>query len=386
MKKIKIIGTAFPYRGGLASYNERLAEEFIKEGFDVSIETFSLQYPSLLFPGKTQYSGEKPPEKIKIARTINSVNPLNWFKAGRKIKNEKPDIVLVNYWLPFMAPCLGTIARITKKNKHSKIICLAHNIIQHEKHPGTNLLTGYFLRSTDGIIVQSKKVLNDVFHFTNKLPVKLCPHPLFDNFGENLAREDALKYLNLETKNRIVLFFGFIREYKGLDLLIKAFADERVASVDIKLLVAGEFYTDSKPYLKLIEKLNLGNKIILHTNFIENSNVNKYFSCADIVAQPYKTATQSGVTQIGYHFNKPMLVTNVTGLPEIITHNVAGYVTEPDAKSIADALYDFFTNDNKDAFEKNIIHEKKKFLWSNMTAAIVEVYNQTLETELNKTQ
>ncbi len=386
MKKIKIIGTAFPYRGGLASYNERLAEEFIKEGFDVSIETFSLQYPSLLFPGKTQYSGEKPPENIKIARTINSVNPLNWFKAGRKIKNEKPDIVLVNYWLPFMAPCFGTIARITKKNKHSKIICLAHNMIPHEKHPGANLLTGYFLRSTNGIIVQSKKVLNDVFHFTNKLPVKLCPHPLFDNFGENLAREDALKYLNLETKNRIVLFFGFIREYKGLDLLIKAFADERLASLDIKLLVAGEFYTDSKPYLKLIEKLNLGNKIILHTNFIENSNVNKYFSCADIIAQPYKTATQSGVTQIGYHFNKPMLVTNVGGLPEIITHNVAGYVTEPDAKSIADALYDFFTNDKKDAFEKNIIHEKKKFLWSNMTAAIVEVYNQTLETELNKTQ
>lgn len=378
MKKVKIIGTAFPYRGGLASYNERLAEELIREGFDVSIETFTLQYPSLLFPGKSQYSGEKPPEKLKIVRTINSLNPLNWIKTGRRIRKEKPDLVLINYWLPFMSPCFGTIARLIKKNKHSKIICIAHNIIPHEKRPGDKMLTGYFLGATDAVVAQSKKVFNDIFQFTDKLPVKLCPHPLFDNFGEPVAREEALRFLNLDNNSRFVLFFGFIREYKGLDLLIKAFADERLAKLDVKLLIAGEFYKDSKPYLELIDKLKLNNKVILHTSFIENSNVNKYFSCADIVALPYKNATQSGVTQIGYHFNKPMLVTNVGGLPEIISHNVAGYVTEPDEKSIADALHDFFINGKKEIFEANMPNEKKKFLWSNMTAAISEVYNQTI--------
>ncbi|MDD4109621.1 MAG: glycosyltransferase [Prolixibacteraceae bacterium] len=243
---------------------------------------------------------------------------------------------------------------------------------------GDNMLTGYFLNAVDGIVVQSKKVLNDVSHFTTKLPVKLCPHPLFDNFGEPVGRVEALRSLNLDPQSRIVLFFGFIREYKGLDLLIKAFADERLKKLNVKLLVAGEFYTNSKPYLELIDKLNLKNKIILHTSFIENSNVNRYFSCADIVAQPYKNATQSGVTQIGYHFNKPMLVTNVGGLPEMVPHNVAGYVAEPEAESIADALYDFFSNDKKDIFESNIINEKKKYMWSNMTTAIMEVYNQTL--------
>lgn len=384
MKKVKIIGAAFPYRGGLASYNERLAEEFTKEGFDVSVETFTLQYPSLLFPGKTQFSGEKPPEHLKIERTINSVNPFNWIRTGRRIGKEKPDIVIIKYWLPFMAPCFGTMAKIIKKNKHSKIICIADNIIPHEKHPGDNLLTGYFLRAADGIIAQSKKVFNDVFRFTDQLPVKLCPHPLFDNFGEPVYREEALISLNLDPKSRYVLFFGFIREYKGLDLLIKAFADERLKNLNVKLLVAGEFYTDSKPYLELIDKLNLSSKIILHTSFIENSNVTRYFSCADIVAQPYKHATQSGVTQIGYHFNKPMLVTNVGGLPEIIPNNVAGYVTEPDERSIADALYDFFNNDKKDFFESNVREEKKKYLWSNMTSAVLEIYHQTVNNDNKK--
>jgi glycosyltransferase involved in cell wall biosynthesis len=384
LKTVKIIGAAFPYRGGLASYNERLAEEFIKEGFDVSVETFTLQYPALLFPGKSQYSAGNPPENMKIERTINSVNPLNWIVTGRRISKEKPDIVIIKYWLPFMAPCFGTIAKIIKKNKHSKIICIADNIIPHEKRLGDKILTGYFINATDGIIVQSKKVYNDVFSFTNKLPVKLCPHPLFDNFGEPLNREEAVRLLNIDPKSRFVLFFGFIREYKGLDLLIKAFADERFKNLDVKLLVAGEFYTDRKPYLELIDKLNLGSKIILHTSFIENSNVSKYFSCADIIAQPYKNATQSGVTQIGYHFNKPMLVTNVGGLPEIIPHNVAGYVTEPDERSIADALYDFFNNNKKKSFESNVKKEKKKYLWSNMTSAVKEINNQTIKNDNQK--
>ena len=377
MKKVKIIGTAYPFRGGLAAYNERLADEYIKEGYSVSIETFTIQYPNILFPGKTQYADGAPPKDLNISRTVNSVNPLNWLKVGQRIRKEIPDLVIIKYWLPFMAPCFGTIAGLIRKNKKSQIICIADNIIPHEKRLGDNLLTAYFLRKVDGVVAQSESVYKDVFKFTDKLPVKLCPHPLFDNFGESVDRNRALEQLELDPGYRYILFFGFIRDYKGLDLLIEAFADHRFSKMDVKLIVAGEFYSDSKPYLDLIEKYKLKDKIILKTDFIPNNEVNKYFSCCDIVAQPYKKATQSGVTQIGYHFNKPMLVTNVGGLPEIIPHNVIGYVVEPKVKPIADALFDFFTTDKKSTFEKNIQKEKKKFLWSTMTAAISEVLSKT---------
>lgn len=379
MKTVKIIGTAFPFRGGLAAYNERLAREYLKEGYDVTIETFTLQYPQILFPGKTQYAEGESPQNLKIRRTINSINPISWFKTGERIKREKPDLVIFKYWLPFMAPCFGTIAARIKKNKHSRIVCIADNIIPHERRFADNLLTKYFLKKIDGVVAQSKSVFNDVFKFTDKLPVKLCPHPLFDNFGEAIEREKALKMLELDPQPKYVLFFGFIRDYKGLDLLLKAFADPRIMQLNVKLIVAGEFYTDSEPYMELIDKLHLKEKVILKTNFIADKDVGMYFCASDIVAQPYKNATQSGVTQIGYHFNKPMLVTNVGGLPEIIPHQVVGYVTEPNENDIADSLSDFFSNDKKSTFETNIQEEKKKFLWSAMTNAISEVLDKIEE-------
>lgn len=375
MKTVKIIGPAYPFRGGLATYNERLATEFTREGYSVSIETFTLQYPSILFPGKTQYSPVEAPKGLNIKRTVNSINPLNWLSVGKRIRKEKPDLVIIKYWLPFMAPCFGTIAGQIRKNNHSKIICIADNIIPHEKRKGDKTLTNYFLKKIDGVVAQSKSVFDDVFKFTNKLPVSLCPHPMFDNFGEKLDREKAIEMLKLDSNFRYILFFGFIRDYKGLDLLIKAMSDKRFDALKTKVIVAGEFYSNPEPYHKLIDQLGVKNKIILKTDFIADDEVNKYFCCADIVAQPYKHATQSGVTQIGYHFNKPMLVTNVGGLPEIIPHNVIGYVVEPEEKAISDALIDFFTSDKKSTFETNILTEKKKFLWSAMTASILKIAN-----------
>ncbi len=370
---ITILGPAHPFRGGLAIYNERLAEEFINEGHEVNIETFTLQYPKFLFPGKTQFSESKPPINLNIKRTINSVNPFNWFIVGRRIKKEKPDLVIIKYWLPFMAPCFGSISKIIRKNNHTKVICIADNIIPHEKRIGDNLLTGYFINNIDGIVAQSKSVYDDIFHFTNKLPVRLNPHPLFDNFGESINPNQAKIKLGIDPFSRYILFFGFIRDYKGLDWLLKAFADDRMKDMNIKLIVAGEFYTDAKPYLEMIDSLELNDKVILKTDFIPDDEVNLYFSCADLVAQPYKSATQSGVTQIGYHFEKSMLVTNVGGLPEIIPNNIIGYVVEPEIKAISDALFDFFTTDKKNIFEKNIKEEKKRFLWSTMTGTILEL-------------
>ena len=372
---IKIIGPAYPFRGGLATYNERLATEFLNMGYQVDIETFSLQYPALLFPGKSQFSdGEAPPLNIK--RTVNSISPTNWIKVGNRIKNEKPDVLLVRYWLPFMAPSLGTICRLVRKNKHTKVLCLADNIIPHEKRPGDNMLTRYFMKSIDGMVAMSQSVLDDIDTFNAKLPRQLCPHPLFDNYGEKLEQAEAKKKLKLDTGTSYLLFFGFIRDYKGLDLLLNAFAEERLKQLPVKLIVAGEYYTNPAPYQQLLLDLKLKERVIMHTDFIPNAFVSHYFSAADLVVQPYKTATQSGVTQIGYHFEKAMLVTNVGGLAEIIPDHKVGYVVEPNKEAIADAILDFYLNKRQKEFEKNLVEEKKKFSWQNMVNAFISVYNE----------
>lgn len=376
MKTIKIIGPAYPYRGGIATTNERLAQEFNTMGFHATIETFTVQYPSFLFPGKTQFNLKPAPENLKIQRSINSVNPLNWLTVGRRLKKEKPDLVIIRYWLPFMAPSLGTIAGIIRKNGHTKVICLADNVIPHEHRPGDSMLTNYFVQRIDGLVAMSKSVLADAQSFKKDLEVGFCPHPIFDNYGERIPMNVAKQKLKLDENTRYLLFFGFIRDYKGLDLLLNAFADERLRQFPVKLLVAGEYYSSPEPYLELIKKNRLEQLVELRTDFIADEEVNLYFSAADMVVQPYKSATQSGVTQIGYHFNKPMLVTNVGGLSEIIPDGKIGYVTDPDSQKIADALIDFYSRDRIAEFEANIVEEKKKFSWSNMVQTFVSLYTK----------
>jgi D-inositol-3-phosphate glycosyltransferase len=373
--KIISLGPAYPYRGGLASFNYRLAQQFSAEGHDIEIFTYSLQYPKLLFPGKTQYTDGPSPIDIKITRKLNSINPFNWIANGLKIKKEKPDILLIRFWLPFMGPCFGTIARIAKSNRHTSVICIFDNVIPHEKRPGDNILTKYFTNSIDGAIVMSQTVLNDLKSFREKIPVKLSPHPLFDNYGSPVGRKEALEALNLDAGDSYLLFFGFIRAYKGLDLLIKAFSDRRLRHRKLKLVIAGEFYEDDTPYRDLIKKYNLENEVIFFDHFIKDNEVPLFFSLADLVVQPYKTATQSGVTQIAFYFEKPMLVTDVGGLREIVPAGKCGYVVRPEPELIAEAIIDFFDNDRKDQFTEGVKQEKEKFLWDKMTGAIIEVYN-----------
>lgn len=368
--KIIILGTAYPYRGGLAAFNERLAREYQTQGHEVEIYTFTHQYPDFLFPGKTQYSTDPAPKDLKIVRKVHSYNPFNWFKVGREIKRKKPDLMITKFWLPFMAPCFGTIARIVRRNKHTQLVSILDNVIPHEHRIGDKMFVRYFIRPTDSFVAMSKSVLSDLRLFTAEKPAVFSPHPLYDHYGERLNRETALSMLNLNADNRYVLFFGFIRGYKGLDLLLDAFADNRLKKDGAKLIVAGEFYGDPEPYLKQIRNLQIEDRVVLCTDFIPDSEVNRYFSAADIVAQPYKTATQSGVTQIAFHFEKPMLVTNVGGLPEIVPDGKIGYVVEPDAKQIADALHRFFTENKQEEFEKNLIEEKKKYAWPAFTSAI----------------
>ncbi|RLD50439.1 MAG: glycosyl transferase family 1, partial [Bacteroidetes bacterium] len=341
-RKIIIIGSAYPLRGGLSAYNERLAKAYLENGNDVTVYTFSLQYPNFLFPGKTQYSDGPPPENLNIKIKINSINPLTWLKTGNEIKKLKPDLVIIKFWIPFMAPSLGKIARIIRKNKYSKVISIIDNIIPHEKRPGDKMLGNYWVNSVDGFIAMSKSVLNDLNTFDKKKPKLFCPHPLYDNFGGIIPKEVAKKQLGLGLKTNYILFFGFIRDYKGLDILLEAMATEIISGLPLKLLVAGEFYTDSKPYHDIIKRHNLTDKLVLATDFIPDNEVGKYFCASDMVVQPYKDATQSGVTQIAYHFHKPMITTDVGGLAEIVPNGKVGYVTNPNVKEISEAIEKFY--------------------------------------------
>jgi glycosyltransferase involved in cell wall biosynthesis len=377
--KIIIVGTAFPYRGGLAAYNERLAHEYVRQGNEVEIITFTLQYPGFLFPGKTQFSTEKAPANLKITREINAVNPLNWIKVGREIRRKSPDLIIFCYWMAFMAPCFGTISRYARSSK-TKILGLVHNMIPHEPTILDKLFPNYFVKSMDGFVAMAESVVEDINHFDKEnKPKVVSPHPIYDHFGCILTKKQAAIKLGLNDQNSYLLFFGFIRQYKGLDLLLEAFADNRLREFPIKLIVAGEFYEDPAPYLLQIKRLGLGDKVILRTNFIPDKEVQSYFSVADLVAQPYRTATQSGVSQIAYHFEKPMLVTNVGGLAEIIPNGKVGYVVEVNPNQIADALVDFYSNDRAAKFIENIKVEKQKFLWSRMTEAIDGLFDKSEE-------
>ena len=371
MSKVIIIGPAHPLRGGLASFNERLARQFSSEGHDASIYTFSLQYPSFLFPGTTQYSSEPAPTDIKIKVRINSINPLNWLRVGNALKRERPDIIVVRYWLPFMGPCLGTILRIAKRNKHTKVVCIADNIRPHEKRFGDVPFTKYFVKAIDGFITMSEKVLNDLKFFSSK-PAQQVVHPLYDNFGEGLDKAVARKHLVLPANAKIILFFGFIRQYKGLDILLKAMADPAIKASGIKLLIAGEFYEDRKPYEEIIHSLGIAGQLLLRTGFIQDSEVRYFLSAADFVIQPYKNATQSGVTPLAYHFEKPMLVTNVGGLPDLVPDGKVGVVAEPNAPSVARHILKLYEL-GESHFLPHLREEKKKYSWHNLTTAIFKL-------------
>ncbi|MEI7965350.1 MAG: glycosyltransferase [Chitinophagaceae bacterium] len=382
--KIIILGPAHPLRGGgITTFNERLAKEFMQQGFATSIYSFSLQYPGFLFPGKTQWSEEPAPAALDIHSRINSINPLNWISVGKEIKTLKPDIVVVRYWLPFMGPCLGSILRIIKKNKHTRIICIADNMIPHEKRFGDKAFTNYFIKPVDAFITMSEKVMSDLRSFTSTTPAQLVPHPLYDNFGEKVSKQAAREKLGIDPNKKILLFFGFIRKYKGLDMLLEAMklvkektkqlpADASLDATHCQLMVAGEFYDERKIYEQQIDELGIRDQLILHTDFINDSDVKYYLSAADVLVQPYRNATQSGVTPLAYHFEIPMIVTNVGGLPSLVPHDRVGLVAEPNAKSLSEQIILYFQK-GPSYFIPHLLEEKKKFSWAKLTESIVQL-------------
>lgn len=373
--KIFIVGPAYPLRGGPAQFNENLCEELRKAGHDAQIISYSLQYPNFLFPGSSQFekSGSAP-SGIPIHTLINSVNPFNWFKVARFIKKQKPDFILFRYWLPFFGPSLGTIGRLVKK--HTKVLALTDNIIPHEKRIGDGPFTKYFVNSCHGFIAMSKAVLNDISKFSLTDKKAYSPHPMYATYGPEVSMKEAREKLGLNATDKIVLFFGLIRHYKGLDILLESFAKEKVKQNNIKLLVAGEFYEDKQPYIDLINKHGLNDMVIMHDQFIANDMVRYYFCASNIVAQTYRNATNSGVTMVGYYYNKPMLVTNVGGLAEIVPHNLCGYTLPLDQTQIADAMVNFFEKNRETEMVEQVKKEKVKYEWSTFINTLLELYNR----------
>ncbi len=378
--KICVVGPAHPYRGGLAAIMETLARIFQRRGNEVWIETFTLQYPSLLFPGKSQTVKSPAPIDLQIVRSINTVNPLNWIAVGRRLRREQPDLVLMRYWTPFMAPCFGTIARLVRGNGHTVTLCSIDNVEPHEHHVTDPLFNRYFLGAMDGFVYMSDQVRRELETYTSA-PTLFSPHPLFEHFGEREERTAACAALGLDPKRRYALFFGLIRDYKGLDLLLEAWERLRRDGVTEgrRLIVAGEFYAPREKYLRMIEELGLRDEVILHDRFIPDEEVRHYFSAVDFIVQPYRTATQSGVTQIAYQFDVPMVVTNMGGLPEIVPDGVVGYVCEPHAGSIAAAIRRIWNEDRLYCFRANMKHEKRRFSWESMCDRIEELYRMVWE-------
>ena len=367
---VLIIGPAWPLRGGLSTYNQILANEFQKQGFKVTILTFKIQYPNFLFPGKTQYSSDPAPEGLNIDVKLNSINPFNWIFTGLKYRNQQPDLVIIRYWLPFMGPCLGTVGQIIKSNGKSRIVAITDNVIPHEKRFGDTFFTKYFLKACHGFVAMSQSVLVDLNKFVRNKPALYNPHPIYNSFKPSISKLEACEILKINAATNYLLFFGFIRAYKGLDLLLEAFAKIDRQKFNLKLIVAGEFYEDEKPYMEIVEKLNLGSDILFYKDFIPDSEVHLYFSAADVTVQPYKDATQSGVTQVAYFYNKPMIVTNIGGLPELVPNNQAGFVIDKNPEEIAKAIEKFYSENWADRMGSFVKNEKEKYSWEKMIASL----------------
>ena len=374
VSSIVIIGPGWPLRGGLSAFDEQLVRTFKDKNIKARIETFSLQYPSFLFPGTSQYTNEPAPKDVNIHAGINSINPFNWLRIGLKLRKEKPDLIIVRYWIPFLAPCLGSICKIAKSNKHTKVIAIVDNMIPHEKRIGDEIFTKYFSTSVDGFLTMSDKVTKDVKLYSTK-PTLLSPHPIFKHFGESISKEDARKALGIDYNDKIILFFGFIRQYKGLDLLLKAMAVNEIKEAGIKLMIVGEFYEDAQPYHDLIKSLGIEASVILHTQFVPDSDVKKYVCSADFMIQPYKHATQSGVTPLAYHFEIPMLVTNVGALADTVPDGKVGVVVEPNEMDIATGIQTLYQN-GTEYYLNNIKDEKKKYSWEQMANNFLILHQQ----------
>lgn len=378
-KRILILGPAWPFRGGIAASSERLAGVWQSEGASVDVHTFSRQYPDWLFPGSSQFSESPAPKDLHIERGLHGYQPLNWLRTAKMLADREYDIAVVRYWLPALAPALGTVARRIAANGRTRVVGLVDNFVPHESRPFDGLLNRYFAKAPHGFVAMSGTVAAALQSYAGNRPVVQRFHPVYDDFGESIPRAEARRQLELSGTGRIMLFFGFIRHYKGLDLLIEALG-KLSDLADMQLLVAGEWYQDGAPVKALAERMGLSDRIIWHDRFIPDSMIRVYFSAADVIAQPYRSATQSGITAIAYRYEKPIITTNVGGLTEIIDAE-SGYICDPNVDSLSGAVQQWLTDPSPEKKIDGIRAFLPKMSWQALIGGIREAAGEVQPAE-----
>jgi glycosyltransferase involved in cell wall biosynthesis len=370
--KIVIVGTAFPLRGGIAHFNALLAAH-LRKHHDVETVTFKRQYPAFLFPGKSQDEQGELAGVDAAPQLIDSINPFNWYRVAKEISRRNPDLLIFKYWLPFFGPCFGTIAKIVKKRTNARALFICDNVVPHEHRPGDVAFTKYAFRQGDFFIVQSDTVERDLVKYFPNAVYRNVPHPVYENFGLPVLKDQARAALGL-TNRKIILYFGYIRAYKGLMILLDAmkYLD------DVELLAVGEFYDDESKYRQKVKDLGLTQRVRFVAEYVPNENVGGYFCASDVVVLPYLSATQSGIIQIAYNFNKPVIATNVGGLAEVIIDGKTGFIVPPnDPAALAESIRKFYVEHREDEFSRNVIEEKKKYSWERFIRTIEDLVAQS---------
>jgi len=371
--KIVLVGPFPPFRGGISDLNVALAHHLSKRHVVHAIN-FTTQYPKVLFPGKTQFKKGDHALEVDSIRCLSSINPFSWRKTANKIIDLEPDLVLFSFWLAFFAPAFSGVAKKIKKYLDANIMAICHNIIPHEEHLLDTRLTKRFFCFIDSFIVLSKKVENELLNIVPGAKYKYSPHPVYNIFKNTLSKEQAKAELNIATK-KVLLFFGLIRKYKGLDILINAMEKINNELDDYTLLIVGECYENKAKYTDLIKNAGITDNVQCHYSFVPDNEVGKYFSASDVVVLPYKSASQSGIVQIAYHFDTPVIVSNVGGLPEIVDEGKTGYCVEPSSSAFAKAIKAFYEKDNINELNSNISDYKSQFSWDIMVDSIEELVN-----------
>lgn len=367
-KKIILIGPVYPYKGGISHYTGQMYKALVKS-HDVEMISYKMQYPKLLFK-KEQRDYANDSFKIDSAKyMINTANPVNIIKTARYIKSQKPDMVIIQWWHPYFAPCYKLLQMFMGKQN---LVFVCHNVFPHERFPLDKMLTKLVLAKGTHFIVHAEKEAKELSKIKENASYKVTPHPTYEMFQlQQMTKEQARKQLKMENEKKVLLFFGFVREYKGLKHLLRAMPYIMSRLENVELMVVGDFGENRQEYMDIIDELNIKDNIRLIDGYIPDQEVQQYFTASDLVVLPYESATQSGIVQIAFGLERPVIVTEVGGLPDVVDHGVTGYVVEPcNPKALAEAVIEYYINNVEEKFTESIRQQAYRFSWDRMREVI----------------
>ena len=369
---IVVVGLSFPYRGGISHYSTLFVRQ-LRQKFNVRFITLSRQYPSLLFPGTTQYDSSDKRLEEPNERLIDSINPLTWVRTARAIRKARPSLVVIQWWHPFFAFAFGSIKCMLGRELRRKTVFLCHNVLPHEGSPLQKTLSRFAFFGSNLFIVHSSQDRQQLLDLRGDAKIRQGLHPTYAEFSDShWSRSTARTDLGIAADEKVILFFGLVRKYKGLQYLIEAMG-RVLDELDCKLLIVGEFYDDKQPYLDLIESQRIGGSVRVVDQYVPNEDVPKYFLAADVVVLPYVSATQSGIVQIAFGIGTPVITTNVGGLPEAVDDGETGYIVESQScVAIADAIIRYFCSDADSKFRAAIRRQNERFDWDHEIRFIEE--------------